>query len=302
MPQMIRPTTVTDAVLIGSSVPETDYTEWSAATAYVVGNRCKRTSTHHNYECLVDNTGYTPELNLTGTPAKWLDLGATNQRAMFDRGVDTQTSSATGTITVVLAPGRANALALLNADVQTARITMVSAAAGAVVYDQTYDLAQPGSSNWYSYFYGARARVTDFVVRDLPQYAACQITVTLSVPSGTVKCGVLVVGQLEELGDTQRNPVFGVTDYSRKRADSFGNVDVVEGAYSKRMELKAELRDNQVDALGILLAAYRATPVVCIGAGNRYSSLIQYGYFRSWSVDIAYEDLSYCSIEFEGLK
>jgi hypothetical protein len=298
---MIRPTVVTDAILIGSSVSETDYSAWNSGTAYVVGNRCILASTHRIYECLVNNTNYQPDLNRSGVTPKWLDIAPTNQHAMFDSGVSTQTS-ATETITVVLAPGRANALALLNIDVQTARIVMVSSAAGAVVYDQTYDLSQPGSSDWYSYFFGPRARLTDFVVTDLPLYAACQITVTLTVPSGTVKCGVLVVGSLSELGETEYDPGIGITDYSRKTVDDFGNTNITERAYAKRMDLKMVLDKNNVDAVVTLLASYRATAVVWIGSGNLYTSLIVYGYFRSFTVDIPYHDLSYCTLEIEGLK
>ena len=40
----IVPTTITDAMLISSSVAEADYAAWNAATAYTVGNRVIRTS------------------------------------------------------------------------------------------------------------------------------------------------------------------------------------------------------------------------------------------------------------------
>ena len=51
--KVIKPVAVTDAVLISSTAPETDYSAWAAGTAYSVGNLVIRTSTHRIYERLI---------------------------------------------------------------------------------------------------------------------------------------------------------------------------------------------------------------------------------------------------------
>ena len=106
--KVIKPVTVTDAVLISSTAPETDYAAWAAGTAYSVGNRVIRTSTHRIYERMVAGTTATaPELD----SVNWIDIAPTNRWAMFDGEVSTQTALASP-LTVVIKPGLVNGLAL----------------------------------------------------------------------------------------------------------------------------------------------------------------------------------------------
>ena len=98
--KLIRPTTLTDAMLTSSTAPENDYAVWSSGTAYAVGARVILTSTHRKYEALAASTGVSP----ASDPTKWLDLGPTNRWAMFDARVGTATTR-TSTLQVVLAPG-----------------------------------------------------------------------------------------------------------------------------------------------------------------------------------------------------
>ena len=44
--KLIRPTTLTDAMLTSSTAPENDYAVWASGTAYAVGSRVILTSTH----------------------------------------------------------------------------------------------------------------------------------------------------------------------------------------------------------------------------------------------------------------
>jgi hypothetical protein len=57
---------------------------------------------------------------------------------------------------------------------------------------------------------------------------------------------------------------------------------------------------NQVDPLFRILALYRATPIIWIGA-EEYRSTIIYGWARDWAVEIAYPKHSLLSLEIEGL-
>ena len=111
--QIIEPHTVTDVMLVSSTVPETDYAAWNAATSYTVGTKVIRTTTHKVYENLIAGVDATLPENATGgaTP-RWLDLGATNSWAMFDDKVGTATTSAS-TLTVVLDPGSISGIGLL---------------------------------------------------------------------------------------------------------------------------------------------------------------------------------------------
>jgi len=60
------------------------------------------------------------------------------------------------------------------------------------------------------------------------------------------------------------------------------------------------IKGTEVDLVKRLLSQYRATPIVYIGA-DAYASTILYGYYKDFSIDIAYPTISICSLELEGL-
>jgi len=281
--KFIRPTKITDAMLTSSTVAETDYPAWNAATSYSVGGRVMRavSGVHKNFENLIAGIDATlPEL----APTRWLDLGATNRWAMFDGLVGTVSTDATS-ITVVMTPGRINSLALLQIDAST--VTVDLTVDGASVYNASMNLSTGATiGDWYQYFYEPiyeqdAVVITDLVdasLIDLPAYGAGILTVTISRPAGSVSLGALIVGMFADLGLTKYQPKISIIDYSRKDVDAFGNYTVVKRAYSKRMNASVEVLKAYIDAVSRLLAQYRSTPLVWIGADNIYTSMIIYGF------------------------
>ena len=306
--KFIRPTPITDARLTSSTVPETDHAAWLAATSYTVGQRVIRTTTHRIYESLIAGVDATlPELAPTGPTPRWLDVGPTNRWGMFDAQVGTATT-ASDSLTVVLAPGRFNSLALLEVDAGSVSISLT--VAGDVVYTATMDLTAGNVvGDWYQYFYEPVYQqdalvITDLVdaaLLDLPAYGDGILTVTLTRTGGTVSCGVLVVGMYADLGETQYNPSIGIVDYSRKEVDAFGNPTIIKRKYSKRMSAKVMVRRAQVDQVARVLAQYRSTPLVWVGAGSLYTSMIIYGFYKDWDINIDNYAISNLSLQVEGL-
>ena len=291
----IVPTTITDAMLISSSVAEADYAAWNAATAYTVGNRVIRTSTHSIYERLVSGTTATaPEADAVN----WARVGPTNRWAMLDGAVGTTTTD-TDEITVELQPGVVRGLALLDMDVEAVTVTMTVGAT--VVY--TRDIQPVGTQedcdNWFDYFFEAVQRRRVLIVTDLPPYSDGVITIT-ATGSGPISIGSCVLGSLYTLGDTLADASIGITDYSRKDVDEFGVITVAERAYSKRMTVPVVLPTNTVDVAASRLARVRARPVVWIGSAL-LEALIVYGFVKDWSVVIPGRVMSTCSLEIEGL-
>ena len=298
--KLIRPVTVTNSILTYSNVPETDYTAWSGATAYTQGVRCILVSTHKIYECLVANTNFSPDVNLTGATPKWLEIGSTNKWKMFDAGWGSQTSIATP-LTFVLAPvAIVNSLALLN--VSATSISVNVTVAGSSVYSNTINMVGGEQViDWYSYFFELITYKSDLVLTDIPPYSNSAITVSIINASSTAKCGNCVVGTYYDLGDTQYGATAGILDYSVKTTDSFGNTTVVQRTYAKRMTSNLMINNNIVDDVVNLLSAYRSTPLVWVGAESNYTSLIVYGFYKDFDVNIAYPDYSSCSLTIEGL-
>jgi hypothetical protein len=226
---------------------------------------------------------------------------------MFDGLVGTATS-ATDTLTVVLAPGRFNSLALMQVD--AGLITVTLTVSGAPVYTASVNMTTGNAvGDWYQYFYEPVYQqdalvITDLVdasLLDIPAYSEGVLTVTLSKTSGTVSIGALIVGLYAELGDTQYQPTIGIIDYSRKDTNVFGNTTVIKRAYSKRMNAKVAVMKNDIDNVSRLLAQYRSTPLVWVGAGNLYTSMIIYGFYKDWEISIDNYSFGNLSLQVEGL-
>lgn len=283
--------------LVFSNIPEADHPVYNAATTYAIGDRV--IYLHRKYESLrATNLNHTPGVDAS-QPPYWLDIGPTNRYAMFDGKVGTQTTSASSNITVVIKNGLLNGLSFMEMD--AAKVQVALSTATGVVYTNTIDLSTNNIDDWYEYFTTDIVRATDSVVTDVPAYLTGVLTVVVSSPTGTVKCGNLVAGTLFDLGSTESSPTVSIIDYSVKQTDAFGNPTLVERAFSKRMNAKMLLPSSRVDSLVKKLASVRAKPCVFIGAKNVFESLIVYGYYKDFEVDIAYANTSYCTLQVEGL-
>lgn len=292
--KIITPVVITDAKLVSSSIPETDHPAWNAATAYAEGDRVILTSTHSIYQRLVaGTTAGSPDVD----PANWQRVGPTNRWAMFDRAVGSL-STATGSMTVTLAPGMVRGFALVDVNASTAVITMTAGVE--TVYSRTVDL-RDGTNiiDWESYFFGDFLRRKTLILTDLPPYGEAHVTVTIS-GGGTVSVGTVVVGSLFDLGISTHGMSLGIVDYSVKSTDAFGVTSVVERAWAKRMTVPVVLDTFKVDEVHRRLASIRAVPVIWIG-GDQLDQSVIYGFFKDWSIDVAYAAISYCSLTVEGL-
>lgn len=267
---LLQPVTMTTAQLVSSNAPETDYPEWSNITVYPVGARVIKATTHRIYESVAaTNVANDP----AGVSGKWLDIGPTNRWAMFDQALGTLTSRASS-IVVTVAPGAVNAVALLDVVGATVRVQGTG-------YDQTKAVGD-----------GA------VTFLDLPG-AGGNVTVTVS-GSSTVSVGTMLVGTLVSLGVTGESPTAGITDFSRKEVDDFGEVTIVERAWAKRMEARALIRTEAIDDVANRIATVRALPSLWI-ANEGTDSLTTYGFFKDFSIAVA-ENVSTLSLSVEGLS
>lgn len=297
---LITPTTITPAMITACNVPENDYAAWSSGTSYTAGNRC--IYSHKIYECLIANSNAQPDLNTGGLTPKWLDTGYDNRWKMFDAVVGSQTSQATN-ISVTVTPGMIDSIALLDVDADSIEITMVDPIEGTVYHD-TVDMVMKGTVvDAYTYFFSPIITDDAAVLLGIPPYASAAITVSITKTGGTAKVGTLIFGMKKSMGGTRYNPTIGIIDYSKKEVDAFGNYVVLQRTYSKRMSCELLVDNTMVDDLQKTLAGYRATPLVWVGDDEgTFSSMIIYGFYKSFSISIPYPTSSLCSLEIEGLS
>ena len=294
--KVIAPTTFVSATHLVSSTATEVYAAYNAGTTYAKDAFVDYGT--HIYQSLVNsNTGNTPSTS----PTFWVLVGPDNTHAMFDDQISTATTSASP-LTVVLATGLANSLALFGLVGNQVTVNITDGAGGPNVYSRTVSLDGTFIFDWYQYFFEPYVQVEELVLTDLPPYAAARLTVSLTGPS-TVQIGQLVFGTQYELGDAEYGASVGIIDYSRKDTDEFGTTTFVERAFSKRMTARLMLDTVQISRVQQVLARVRAKPSVWVGVPGdaTFNPLTVYGYYRDFSVDVAYPTKSYCSLEIEGL-
>lgn len=284
--------------MLVSSVAE-DEVVYSTGTTYpknatVRGNT--PATAHSLYVSLQPGNSNKP---LTDT-AWWIAAGATNRWRMFDEVVGSQTIDANSISVVITSAKRLTALALLNIDAAEARVTMTDPSDG-VVYDKTISLISTfGINNLWQWLFADIEKSTQKVLLDLPPYAGVQVTITLSNPGNSVKCGACVLGRLQRIGATQYGAAVGIVDYSTKERDPFGNAKIKERPFSRRTDLPVRVKNTEVDLVVDQLAKFRARAIVYIGS-ELFGSTIIYGYFKEASTVIDRTEDSLLNIELESL-
>lgn len=257
---------------------------------------------HKIYESLsAGNLANYPPTDVLVTVPKWSEIGATNRWTVFDGKVGSQTSSATSMNYVFTPATRFDSIAILNMYATSLNITVTDPVDGEV-FNETVDLiSDTVVYDWYTYFVEPIGTLTtDFVISEIPIYAASVISVTLYYTAGTAACGSLILGRKFDIGTMRYSPTIGITDYSTKSVDAFGNYVITERAYSKKMTCSVGVQNILLDEVMRNLSLMRATLAVWVGSED-YGSLIVYGFYKDFSIVIPYPNFSECSLEIEGL-
>ncbi|WP_294623747.1 hypothetical protein [uncultured Bilophila sp.] len=294
-PQAIR--------LLSSSVPENDAPAWSAGTAYQIGDSVVHD--HKVYKAVGASTGRQPDQNCEGTDAAWRLIGPTNQYAMLDQYVSTQTVAPTDveTLTFTVSFNRCTAFALLNFKATGIR-AVVKDGDGLVMYDRTVNTLKDVDGYW-DYYFRPLERVVDQAVTEIPVSPVATLEVTLTQKGGPA-LGHVVVGQAWPLGLTLYNTQCSIRDYSRKDTDEFGNTRLVKRANAKRTSIPLYLHPSRLDTVRELLARLHGLPALWLGDDNEgvgsYQALTVWGWLEDWRATFAGPNEISMNIDVQGLK
>jgi len=298
--KVIKPVTFDASTMLISSNAGELYSAWSSATTYAK-DAIVDYGTHYYISLVNSNLNNIP--SVVGSTF-WSFVGPDNTHAMFDGQVSTETTKATAPLIVTVACGIVNSIALLGLTGTSVSVVMRDGGASPPVYSRTINLEGSIILDWYMYFFEPFEQLSEVVLTDLPPYSGGQITMTLSSGSA-VAIGEMLVGTVYGLGEMalEHGATIGIIDYSRKDTDvDTGLTTFVQRAYSKRMSGQFLIENGSISGVQKVLSGVRAVPSVYIGSEDEdYSSLIVYGFYRDFSIDIAYPTHSFCRIEVEGL-
>lgn len=290
--QIIKPTLITEAMLVSSTIAESEHPAWNAATAYTLGARVIHA--HQVWERLV--AGATPGAPDADT-TNWIVVGPTNRWAMFDQRAGTASASGSD-ITAVLRPGLVRAIALL--DITATSVTVAMSREGVEIYRREVGLNTGiGVIDAYTYCFGEIVMKRTVVLTDLLPYGDAEITITIS-GSTAVSVGTCVLGGLQDLGGTRQGMQLGILDYSVKQTSEFGVTTLKSRDYAPRITVPIAVRRQLVSHVARKLSEIRATPIVWIGSALDDATVV-YGYYKDWSLDMQYNQIAFGSINIEGL-
>lgn len=296
---IIKPVTVTASNLTTTNVAENDYPAWTAGT-YTLGTR--RIYDHKIYEVVATSTTDRPDVGAAAANPTWLFVSATNRFKMFDISVGSGTTNS-GTIDVKITPATVcNSVVLFEVDGSSAQL-IVRNSGGTIVYNSTISLADfSGINSFYNYFFApiTETGASEVAFLNIPNYSGASFQLIVDAGAGAASCGEMIIGQQTALAVTNFGTSVGIKDYSVKNIDDFGNVSIVQRAYSKRADYDVTVETVDVSAFTRFLASVRTTPVVYIGDENR-SETIVLGYYRDFSIVLSGPSISECSLSVEGL-
>ena len=283
-----------------TDISATTAAAYSAGTTYAKDAIVKETGSDgfvHEYQSQVaDNVG-----NALIDSSFWIDLGPQNRDRLFDARAATETV-ATGSMTYDVSPGvYFDTIALVRMrNVSSVSITVERGATE--LFSETYSLEEDINNAWDYYFSPLGEWLPKLEWRNSVWYSDCNVTITLNGPSGEeIGCGLLMIGRAEDLGDTLYGASVSIEDYSTKEIDpTFGTPYLLEREYADRAECQIILDRGQSGVVKRKLAAVRAIPVLYNlnnEADNQDASLIVFGKYDSFSVNLENFSKSYCSFD-----
>lgn len=288
-----------------SSVHEDDAPTWDAARTYTEGEQC--IDAHYIYTSIGgDNLGHRPVETSAGTDAKWRKGSATNQFAMFDPiiGTQTVTDAATEIITVELPFDRATSFAAFRMDCTSLRATARDVGQDTPFFHRTYDLLRDRRSRW-AYRYEAASWIRDLTETQIGVTPRGRLTLEFARYSGQCAVGAVVVGRAYDVGVTMFDAEPSVKSYSSVTENAFGQTSIVERFSTKAQRAEVYVHPERFDATFEFLKSIINKPAVWIcdndDTGMRLESLTTYGYLRAVSGRIRSHGEARLPIEIMGM-
>lgn len=256
----------------GAVLAEDSRLSWDPSVVYDTGIQVYLPGNHRVYESIKDgNKGKDPSLpanqfSATGVATWWFEVGPTNKYAMFDGLVSTQTAAPSPMI-ITLAPGAFNGFALFGVDASAYSVVVKDAPGGAIIYQETdTPLESSAPADYYEYFFDRFKPLRQFIRAGLEPYGNAEITLTLTRTGGTVKLGMLAIGDLRPIGIPQRDAKVEPQDFSYFKQDAFGNSTIKKRANATGMSISTKM--DKADANSVLdtIKEVLGVPVVVVGS------------------------------------
>lgn len=302
--KVIVPMTVDDSNLDTSSIAEDDYAAWNSGTTYDADEYVISVTTHKVYMSVVGS-------NLNNDPTTddgtwWLEVGATNRWKAFDQRLYDTAVMSGDYLTYSIVPDQlVTGIAFLNMNAIQVRVQVWDAPSGgeAIFNETVYMANQWVIVDWFTYFTEDLSTYeTEYIFTDLPGYVNNRIDIRLGNGTGNPSVGQIVLGKVETLGFTQDGTSIGIRDFSVKERDVFGNAIITERAFADEVNFAFALYTSDARRVKSILTSLRATPTAYFADETIMNyGMTVYGFFQDFSIPIKAGNISYATLDIEGL-
>lgn len=302
--KVIAPLEITDAQILSTNVTEPT-SEWASGTTYAEGDRVSVAAEKTVYESVQgSNTGNDPT---TDDGTWWLEVFATNKWRAFDQKIADATSQA-GTVQYVIQPSLlVTGVALFNLNAPQVRIQVedTTTSPNTETFDQTQALVDDSAIvDWFTFFTEdlSDQQIAEALFTGLPGYPTSEITITVGDGTGTPSVGEIALGKVLQLGNTLQGTTIGLTSFSTKEQDAFGNFTIVPRAKSDPIDFEFSVPASNTGRVKKTLDRLRDTPAVYFADESLlYLGAITYGFFQEYDIPLQGTGLSVVTLEVEGL-
>lgn len=301
---IIKPITITDAMITAHSITETE-SAWNSGTTYGLGDVVKY-GNHKKYSSKQAlNTNNIP----TAYPdegAWWLDEGSTDRWNMFDL-VTNLPSIGASPMSFTLSPGET--VPAIHLDGIVADTIDVSVSDGvSTFYTASIDARVRDVLGWGDFYYEPYRYKKYVILYDLPRGIQNPIiTVTLTRSDGSCELQGLIVGKPYNLGRSlAAGSSYTRMSYSQFDKDSFGTVRLTPRGGSSKASMSVVIERRGVERVINLLETFDAQVLSWSGMTNQNND-----FFRPFAIRGVYrapfglsvEKLKFAdlNIEIEGI-
>lgn len=303
--RVIVPIDVTDTVLDQTNIPATGLSAWDSGTTYNVSDQIYLEGVSGKpfqliYESVsASNTDNNPE---TDDGTNWIEIGATDQYAAFDRKISNTIERATEITYTIAAPSQLTGIAFFGLEAESLTIT-VRDVADQQIFTTTRDLVDTTEIvDWFTFFTWNPEFDSEAIFTGVPAYTGYEVDITISAPAGTAKVGQIVLGELVLLGQTLSGTETGIEDFSTKDRDDFGNAIIVERPFADTVDFSFSIPTGDARRVKRTLSKLRAKPSVYFAGENmeEFGTTV-FGFFQDFSIPLDHGGISFATLEIEGL-
>ncbi len=320
--KIVKPITITAAQYPIYPAPlgysnEGDYAEWNVATPYVTGNRVIVDSLKSQFEAVAGSTGTAPTLTMT-TP--WLRVGASNAWRLFDGVLSVpfvgQAAPIAGynnysryfVLTEIL--GRFDTVAILETNATSCLLQVEDQNLAPIYFELKLANDNSQVDDYWGYFFSDILKSRFFVFDDVPGWGTAspgsKITILLST-SGSggnvpLEVGEIVIGKSVVIGETKADPTKRLVDFSRKEADQFGNITIVQRSYSYEASFDVMVAPARKGLVDNTIAHLRATPCLFYPSEvEANKGVVIFGLINEFEITYSTPDVVHATLSVQGL-